>query len=184
MQGISNKTNGSRFGTKEARWKIGAIVKNIDGFGQEIPSFNLKGETRVNTLFGGVITLLIITLTLAYAILKAVHLLQRKNPTINQYPIPHHFDVSETVDLNKIGFKVAFSFRESKSHVLLNDPHYVKWIVRRTGMRSGTSFEETLPYHKCTEADFDGFDPPSKRSHEAIKEIREDPNKSLFCLDD
>ena len=184
MQGIANKKNGSHFGAKEAKWKIGAILKNIDGFGQEIPSFNLKGETRVNTFFGGVITLLIMTLTLAYAILKGIHLLHRTNPTINHYSIPHHFDISKTVDLNEIGFKVAFSFRGSKSHLLLDDPHYVKWIVRRTGMRNGANFEETLPYHKCTDADFAEFHPPAKRSLEALKEIREDPKKSLFCLDE
>ena len=184
MQGIANKKNGSHFGAKEAKWKIGAIIKNIDGFGQEIPSFNMKGETRVNTLYGGVIIVVILSLTLAYAILKGIHLLHRTNPTINTYSIPSHFDISRTVNLSNIGFRVAFSFRGSKSHLLLDDPHYVKWIVRRTGMRNGTSFEETLPYHKCTEADFAGFRLPAKRSQDALKEIREDPKKSLFCLDE
>ena len=83
MPGVADKKNGSRFGAREAKWKIGAMVKNIDGFGQEIPSFNLKGETRVNTLCGGVITVIILSLTLAFAILKGIHLLHRKNPTIN-----------------------------------------------------------------------------------------------------
>ena len=184
MQGIASKKNGSHFGAREAKWKIGAIVKSIDGFGQEIPSFNLKGETRVNTLFGGVITVLILSLTLAYAVLKGIHLLKRTNPTINKYSIPSYFGVSETVNLSKIDFRVAFSFRGSKSHLLLDDPRYVKWIVRRTGMRNGTQFEETLPYHKCTDADFARFRQPAKRSRDSLKEIREDPNKSLYCLDE
>ena len=67
--------------------------------------------------------------------------------------------------------------------MLLDDPRYVKWIIRRTGMRDGTSFEETLPYHKCTNADFAGFHHPAKRSQEALKEIKEDPKNSLFCFD-
>ena len=33
MQGFANKKNESNFGAKEANWKIGAIIKNIDGFG-------------------------------------------------------------------------------------------------------------------------------------------------------
>jgi len=72
MPGIADRKNGSRFGAREAKWKIGTFVKNIDGFGQEIPSFNLKGETRINTFFGGMITVAILSLTLAYAVLKGI----------------------------------------------------------------------------------------------------------------
>ena len=72
----------------------------MDWFGSEIPSFNLKGETRITTLFGGMMTALIMILSLGYAILKGIHLIHRTNPTINTYPIPSHFDISETVNLN------------------------------------------------------------------------------------
>ena len=68
--------------------------------------------------------------------------------------------------------------------MLLDDPHYVKWIVRRTGMRNGTSFEETINHHKCTDADFARFRPPAKRSRDSLKEIREDRKKNLYCLDE
>ena len=57
------------------------------------------------------ITVGILTLTLAYAILKGINLVTRKNPTINNYVIPSHFDALEFVNSNEIGFKVAFSFR-------------------------------------------------------------------------
>ena len=99
MQRIASKKNESRFANKKAKWKIGTFLKNIDQYGQEIPSFNLKGETRVNTLFGGVITIAIMSLTLAYAILKGIHLLHWTNLTINTYSIPSHFDISETLSL-------------------------------------------------------------------------------------
>ena len=52
------------------------------------------------------------------------------------------------------------------------------------GKRNGSKFEEILPFHKCTDADYAGFYPPAKRSQAALKEIRENPKKSLFCLDD
>ena len=67
--------------------------------------------------------------------------------------------------------------------MLLDDPRYVKVIVRKTGIRNGTEFEKIFPYHKCTEADYAGFHPPAKRSKESLREVREDPKKSLFCLD-
>ena len=69
---ISNRKIGSHFGTSGAKWKLGAFVKSVDSFGQDLPSFNLKGETKVNTHFGGVVTVLILLTALAYASLKAV----------------------------------------------------------------------------------------------------------------
>ena len=168
LPGIAKKKNESRFAAREAKWKIGSIVKNIDSFGQKIPSFNLKGKTRVNTFFGGIITVAVLTLTLSYAILKAIHLVARKNPTINNYMIQSHFDALETVNLNEIGFKVAFSFRNLFTAELIDDSRYVKWIVRKNGYRNGTAFEELLPYHKCTDADYAGFYPPAKNSQKSL----------------
>ena len=80
--------------------------------------------------------------------------------------------MSETVNLNEIGFRFAFSFRNYKSHELIDDSRYVKWIIRKTGKQNGTSFEEILPHHKCTDADYAGFYPPAKRHVEALNEIR------------
>ena len=77
MQGVTHKKNGSRFGSKNAKWKIGTLVKKIDLFGKEVPSFNLKGETKINTLFGGLITVIVLACTLAYAILKGIHLVNK-----------------------------------------------------------------------------------------------------------
>ena len=51
-------------------------------------------------------------------------------------------------------------------------------------MRNGNSFEETLTYHECTDADFAKFRPPAKRSRDALKKNRKDQNKGLFCLDE
>jgi hypothetical protein len=82
MPGITNKKICTSLGAREAKWKIGTIVKKIDVFGQEVPSFNIKGQTKINTIFGGTITVLIILTTFAYAILQSVKLLGKKNPTI------------------------------------------------------------------------------------------------------
>ena len=78
MPGI--KETSSSFGKKVGKWKFGTVVTSIDGFGANIPSFNLKGETKVNTVFGGVVTALILLLTLGYSILKAIQLTSRSNP--------------------------------------------------------------------------------------------------------
>ena len=128
--------------------------------------------------------MLILSLTVTYAILKCIQLLNRENPTINDYPIEEYFGVAETVNLNEIEFKFAFSYRNRETHSLVDDPSYVKYIVRKTGIRNGTEYEELLPFHKCTDDDYAGFYPVAKNSESPLKAIREDPKKSLYCLDD
>ena len=56
--------------------------------------------------------------------------------------------------------------------------------MRKNGIRNGSAFEELVPFHKCTDVDYAGFYPLSKKSQTIFKTIREDPKKNLFCLDE
>ena len=60
------------------------FLKRIDIFGQSLPTFNLKGETTVPTLTGGLCTFLIICVFLTYGSLKFVHLIEKHNPQFSQ----------------------------------------------------------------------------------------------------
>ena len=42
----------------------------MDNFGKEYPAFNIGGGTRHVTAFGGIVSALILTLTLSYATIK------------------------------------------------------------------------------------------------------------------
>ncbi len=137
----------------------------------------------MKTLFGGIITFVVLSLTLAYAILKGIHLLTKKNPTINVSTIPSFIDISDTVNFNDINFRLAFSIRSDITKELIDDHRYVKWIVRRRGVRDGEAFEEMLPFHKCTDADYEEFYPVAKKSQGELKMIKTNPKKNLFCLD-
>ena len=64
-----------------------------------------------------------------------------------------------------------------------NDPQYVKYLVRFYGRRNGKNFEQQLPFHKCTDEDWDLFPPASKDSFDAWTEIKDDPNRGMFCID-
>ena len=100
-------------------------------------------------------TSLILLLTLAYAILKAIVLTSRTNPSINISTIPSFFEINKTINLNDVNFRLGFSFRSYNTKELVDDSRYVKWIVRMRGKRNGVDFEDMLPYHKCTDADFE-----------------------------
>ena len=65
-------------------WFIGNVFHSLDNFGEQIPAFNLKGKSRVTTIPGGLLSAMILTLTLAYATQKLYALFERSDPTINE----------------------------------------------------------------------------------------------------
>ena len=62
---ISNTLSQSEF--SKSPYSLGNKLRSIDNFGLPIPSFNLKGETRVTTWVGGLLSAMIKAITLAYA---------------------------------------------------------------------------------------------------------------------
>ena len=51
-------------------WMTGEIFKNMDAFGESLPTFILKGRKKVQTRLGGVTTILICVVVFMYAGLK------------------------------------------------------------------------------------------------------------------
>jgi hypothetical protein len=77
------------------------------------------------------VTVIVVMLLVIYAEKKVINFLLRTNPDINAILIPDNFDASYTVDLNKVGFKVAFSVEQFNApYQALDDPSYVSWNVR------------------------------------------------------
>ena len=74
MPRLFNRRSGSKHGQDKPSWHINNVLSNIDSFGKEVPAFNIKGEAKVNTVFGGIITAMILTMTLSYAIVKLIQL--------------------------------------------------------------------------------------------------------------
>ena len=67
------KENISRINSRmfrESPWHINNFFSKIDRFGQPIPAFNVKGKDRVTTTFGGIVTALIMVLTLGYFVMR------------------------------------------------------------------------------------------------------------------
>ena len=152
---VSKKVGGKKGKKDEKSWHIGRVISGMDSFGMEVPSLNLKGETQVNTLIGGVVSALILMLTLAYAANTAIELVEPQNPTITEVTAKDHFDESELLDLRETNFKMAFSFYDIIGNKLLNDTSYVQFFVHvRTMTPEGKSYEILSKYHECTESDY------------------------------
>lgn len=158
-------------------------VEGLDSFGKEVPSFNLKGEPRINTICGGAATIAIFALTLIYASIKMIELVGRRNPTINDSKIDNEFPASETVNLNDINWRMAFSVENFGTRDAIFDPRYVKWIVRFLEKRGENFTERRLSTHKCTAEDFEMFHEVSLKDSAEFKTIVESENRGLMCLD-
>ena len=63
----------------------GEVFRRLDIFGQDLPTFILKGRDKVQTRIGGVVSILIFILVLMYASLKFSHLVDRHNPVMNSF---------------------------------------------------------------------------------------------------
>jgi len=116
----------------------------------------------VNTITGGVATLALMLVTMAYAALKMIELTSGQNPTINDSKIDGFFESSETVNFNEINWKMAFSIENMGSRMAIDDSRYVKWIVRVYEVNGDVTSETRLPFHKCTAKDYAQFYPLSK----------------------
>ena len=62
---------------------LSKMLLSLDLFGEPAPTFNIRGETRIRTYFGAVLSTMIITVTLLFSLFKLQHLLSRHNPTVN-----------------------------------------------------------------------------------------------------
>ena len=100
------------------------------------------------------LTILIATTVLLYALVRFEHMMSKHNPNINDY----YVDVKQghEADLNDINFRIAFTVEDYQSpHRLKDDERFVRWVFRLYGKKDNVAFEKNLPYHKCTTADYD-----------------------------
>ena len=68
--------------SQKSKWRAVNFVRAMDNFGKEVPTFNIGGETHVNTAPGGMLNLVILGVTLGYAIGKFADLYTGSDPKI------------------------------------------------------------------------------------------------------
>ena len=111
--------------------RITTCIRNADSFGKEVPSFNLGGETHVNTVPGGLLTLLILLLTLLYATSKFQDLVLGKNPIISNTLELDYYGSNDKLKLSDTNFRIAFGIKHYEDdHIMESEPQLFKWVVR------------------------------------------------------
>ena len=130
---------------------VPSVFKRMDIFGVDIPTFNIKGETKVMTVSGGLLSLLVGVVFFIYGSLKLSHLLDKYNPSISEIKEFNFYDSSERLVLDDFGFRIAFTVESYLQPKLRNDPRYVKYMARVFTKTAGVESETIIPYGICTE---------------------------------
>ena len=183
MPRLASRKAGSSFGGDRPRWHISNALKGFDSFGKEVPAFNIKGESRVNTALGGLLTFVILTVSLIYSIIKIVQMVNGDNPIISDLMLPSHYGPEDKLNLNEINFRLAFSIEGFVIRERKDDPRYVKWFVRLYGKKNETRFETHIPFHTCTDEDYDSFYPIIPRQVASLERIRASKKSKMVCID-
>ena len=78
---------------------------------------------------------------------------------------------------------MAFTFESSKFK-RLNDPRYVKTLVRLNEYKDGEYVsDKLLDYHECTDDDMKEFYPIQESSKSVFKNIHESDDRGFYCID-
>ena len=104
------------------------LLKSWDLFGAIIPNFHLKGKSKINTIVGAITTILILTMTFGFALIKFDHLIHKRGPSILKNEIVIEDDAF--VDVSSDDFMLAFGLENYTTGKAMYDPRYVKWIVK------------------------------------------------------
>ena len=127
----------------------------------------------------------ILFIMLLYGTFKMIKLHVRSNPNISSFLQQNYFDGTHVVNFKEHGLRFAFGI-EGRNRALMDDPRYVKWLVRALyKVGENERAERLLPYHRCTEADFDLFHTPSADSVPLFEAYRSNvgSDRGLYCFD-
>ena len=69
---------------KQSRFSLDlpTFVKNVDMFGAPVPTFNLGGKNQVQTSFGALVSMIIMSLVFMFSLMKLEGLLMKKRPDV------------------------------------------------------------------------------------------------------
>ena len=99
-------------------------------FSRDLPSFNLRGQTKFASTTGAVISFVILFVLLLYGTIKMTQLTSRNNPNITSFVQQNYFDGTNVVNFKERGLRFAFGIEGQLDKALKDDKRYVKWLVR------------------------------------------------------
>ena len=113
-----------------SRFKVPNIVESLDMFSRDLPSFNLRGQNKVASTTGAIISFVILFILFLYGAVKMTQLASRSNPNITSFVQQNYFDGTNVVNFKERNLRFAFGIEGQLDKALKDDKRYVKWLVR------------------------------------------------------
>ena len=129
---------------------------------------------------------MIFSIMLLYGTIKMIQLQSRSNPNVSTIVQQNFFDGTNVVNFEEQGLRFAFGIEGAIDKALKDDHRYVKWLVRALyKVSENERAERIIPFHRCTESDFDVFSPPSADSAPLFEAYKSNvsSDRGLFCFD-
>ena len=111
----------------------------------------MKGKEKVNTVAGGILTAVIITLVLSYFVVRFRGLIAGFDPTINYNSVNSYYGPEQGLNLFEANHRFAISVLGASDGKTKYDSRYVRLFASYfyTG-ESGEDIYETLTLSQCT----------------------------------
>ena len=87
--------------------KIGNAIRTLDSFGESASFTTFNGRTKVGSIYGAILTLLIFSVTLLYGVSKFIVLKDREDTNFTEREIKSP-DIERELTANEIGFDMMF----------------------------------------------------------------------------
>ena len=138
---------------KTQRKDLSRLLEHIDAFGEDLPTFNIRGNDKITSTAGGVVTILIAFVVFAFTLVKFTHFMERHNPNMSSYS--KQIEIGDSLNFGQANTRIAFAIEDYYDPIeLKDDDRYVRWVVRMFGKKDDVTYHELLPFHRCTEEDF------------------------------
>ena len=105
-------------------------LSSIDIFQTSVPTFNIRGKTKISSPTGSIFSIILPLVVLFYGANKLKDLMERRNPTISSFIEEGGVTKNDRRKLNDIGIRFAFGIEGHMDKQFKDDPAYVKWLVR------------------------------------------------------
>lgn len=111
---------------------------------------SVRGQQKVHTNLGGLLSLIILFITFLFGTLKFGHLVSHHNPIINQFKKENAIDSDFKYNLGTNQFQLAFAFEDFLTGIPKNDPYYVKFFATVWTANDGERSFQEIPLKDCT----------------------------------
>ena len=112
---------------KRPKWHIENYLRSNDNFAKDLPMFNINGKSTIGTVLGGVLTMLLMILTISYAASTLLEVMQPENPVVNVNDHKDYYE-NQRLNFNEADVRFAIGIYGDQDLLSKTDTRYTKWF--------------------------------------------------------